>query len=49
MSGTPGSMHTRSPAFRLFTSGPTSTIVPAASCPSTIGELTTNDPMRPWV
>ncbi len=49
MSGTPGSMHTRSPTFRRFTAAPTSTIVPAASWPSTIGDLTMNDPMRPCV
>ena len=45
-SGIPGSMQTRSPSFSVVTSGPTSTTVPDASCPSTIGALTTNGPMR---
>ena len=49
MSGTPGSMHTRSPGFRLYTSAPTSTTTPAASWPSTIGDLTMKEPIRPWV
>ena len=37
--GTPGSMQTRSPTLRSSTLAPTSTTVPAASWPSTMGAL----------